>query len=519
MALIASSPTARLRVRTLPRWLASAMVLAACAGFMFFDLKTPPVVLWDESRMAVNALEMHLSGHLRLVTTYGFRPDLWNTKPPLLIWLMDFSMSLFGVSEGSMRLPSMISALATLALVMSFTQRVTHSWLTGALAAVLLTLSVLFFAEHGARTADYEALLCLLTTGYLYVLFFTLHRRRPGASVVLAAGGLIAAAVLTKSVAGLLPGLGVALYLLVVGRWRRPLQSPWYAMAGALVLGVGGVYFLLREHAAPGYLQAFMFNDVSGRFTSALDRHSGPPWYYLKTFFVDGAFSAGMLALAAPLALLSVRGSARLALVFSLCVTAGVLAVLSFSATKLIHYGITTCPWMAIFTAIGAHEGVKALGRANARGQAQMLSPKLACSLLVLVLLVIGARSTYFRMGWLVDHEVYPQALYGELFDALSARGVGSVRVVDGGVVRPGIAADGVARDYAPQLDFYRLLARSRGMDVARIAPAGLEAPGAGVVLASCDPGYTPRLRSRGANLVSVPGCVAVAVKPQATSR
>ena len=510
MALIASSPTARLRVRALPRWLSSALVLAVCAGFMFFDLKTAPVVLWDESRMAVNALEMHLSGHLRLVTTYGFQPDLWNTKPPLLIWLMDLSMSLFGVSEWSMRLLSMISAVATLALVMSFTRRVTRSWPTGALAAVLVTLSVVFFAEHGARTADYEALLCLLTTAYLYVLFFALHRRRPGGGLVLTAGGLIAAAVLTKGVAGLLPGVGVGLYLLVVGRWRRPVQSPWYILAGALVLGVGAAYFLLREHAAPGYLQAVMFNDVSGRFNSALDRHSGPPWYYLKAFFVDGAFSAGLLAAFAPLALLSARGPARPALLFSLCVTAGILAVLSFSATKLIHYGITACPWIAILTAIGAHEGVKALARANARGQVQVLTPKLACSLIVLALVVIGARSAYFRAGWLADHEFYPQAMYGELFDALSAQGVRSVRVVDGGVVRPGIAADGVARDYAPQLDFYRLLANSRGMDVLRIAPASLAVQGRGVVLASCDPSLTLRLQPLGANLVTTPGCVAV---------
>jgi 4-amino-4-deoxy-L-arabinose transferase-like glycosyltransferase len=513
MALVASTPSARLSLGALRRWMASALVLAGCAGFMFFNVRTPPIILWDESRMAVNALEMHLSGHMRLVTTYGFQPDLWNTKPPLLIWLMDMSASLFGVSEWSLRLPSMIAAMGTLALVMSFTRRVTQSFLAGALAAVLLALSVLFFAEHGARTADYEALLCFLTTAYLYVLFFALHRRRPHSGLVMAAGGLIAAAILTKSVAGLLPGVGVGLYLVVVGRWKRPLQSPWYMAAGALALGLGAAYFLLREHAAPGYLKAVMFNDVSGRFTSALDRHSGPPWYYLKDFFVDGAFSAGMLAAAAPLALISARGRERLGLIFSLCVTAGILAVLSVSATKLNHYGITACPFIAIFTAIGAHEGLKALGRANARGQVQVLTPRTAYVLLALVLGVIAARSAYARVSWLAQREVYPQASYGELFSELSARGVRSVRVVEGGVVRPGVAADGVARDYAPQLDFYRLLAESRGMDVVRIAPGALKLQTRGVVLATCDPSYAPQLTATGANLTAIPGCVAVRPK------
>ncbi len=510
MALVASTPSARLRLGALPRWLASALVLAGCAGFMFFDLKTPPIILWDESRMAVNALEMHLSGHLRLVTTYGFQPDLWNTKPPLLIWLMDLSASLFGVSEWSLRLPSMIAALATLGLVMSFTRRVTQSFLSGAWAAVLLAFSVLFFGEHGARTADYEALLCFLTTAYLYLLFFALHRRRPRAGTILAIGGLIAAAILTKSVAGLLPGVGVALYLLVVNRWMRPLQSPWYMAAGALALGTGAAYFLLREHEARGYLKAVMFNDVSGRFSSALDRHSGPPWYYLKGFFLDGAFSAGMLAVAAPLALLGACGRTRLALIYSLCVTTGILAVLSFSATKLNHYGVTACPMIAIFTAIGAHEGLKALKRANAAGRTKVLTPLVGHVLLALAFAVIGVRSVYARVGWLAQREFYPQASYGELFDGLSARGVRSVGVVDGGVVRQGTVADGVARDYAPQLDFYRLLANSHGMDVVRVGPAALLARGAGLVLASCDPGYAARLQAMGANLSSTPGCVAV---------
>ena len=508
MALVASTPSARLRLGAPPRWLSSALVLAGCAGFMFFDLKTAPIVLWDESRIAVNALEMHLSGHLRLVTTYGFQPDLWNSKPPLLIWLMDLSASLLGVSEWSLRLPSMIASMGTLALVLSFTRRVTQSFLAGALAAVLLALSVLFFAEHGARTADYEALLCFVTTAYLYLLFFALHRRKPGAGRVMAAGGLIAAAILTKSVAGLLPGVGVVLYLFVVSRWTRPLQSPWYVAAGALALGTGAAFFLLREHAAPGYLKAMMFNDVSGRFTSALDRHSGPPWYYLKKLFVDGAFSAGMLAVAGPLALVSARGRVRLGLMFGLCVSGGILIVLSFSATKLNHYGATACPFIAISTAIGVHEGLSELRRARSRGRLQILTPTIAYVLLAMLMSLVGIRSAYGRAGW--AREFYPQASYGELFSELSARGVRSVRVVEGGVVRPGVAAGGVARDYAPQLDFYRLLANSRGMDVVRIAPGAFPSQAVGVVLATCDPGYAPRLRAMGANLVTTQGCVAI---------
>ena len=508
MALVASTPSARLRLGAPPRWLSSALVLAGCAGFMFFDLKTAPIVLWDESRIAVNALEMHLSGHLRLVTTYGFQPDLWNTKPPLLIWLMDLSASLFGVSEWSLRLPSMIAAMGTLALVMSFTRRVTHSFLAGTLAAVLLTLSLLFFAEHGARTADYEALLCLLTTAYLYILFFALHRREPPVLLVMTAGALIGLAILTKSVAGLLPGVGVVLYLVVTDRWRRPLQSPSYMAAAALGLGLAAGYFILREQAAPGYIKAVLVNDMSGRFAAALEGHAGPPWYYLQDLFVDASFSAGLLAAAAPLALLRARGTARLGLIYGLCVTGGIVAVLSASATKLNHYAISACPFMAIYTAISLHEGLKALERGRAAGK---LSPLMLRTLHVScigALCLIAVRSGYARYGWLSTHEFYPQALYGELFDELHASRLTSVQVVESGAM-PSREPPEVPQDYAPQLDFYRLLANSRGMEVVRIAPAALSARG-DVVLATCDPDYAPRLKAMGVNLAATPGCVAV---------
>jgi hypothetical protein len=79
---------------------------------MFIDLRPVPIVLWDESRLAVNALEMHLRG-LSLVTTYEFSPDLWNTKPPLLIWLMQPGMAAFGPSEWTVRLPSLAAVTPT----------------------------------------------------------------------------------------------------------------------------------------------------------------------------------------------------------------------------------------------------------------------------------------------------------------------------------------------------------------------------------------------------------------------
>src|ERR1700722_19532584 len=114
----ASRPELSSRVASL----CGVAVLAGLGLFLACDIAGRPIALWDESRLAVNALEMSQRG-FGLVTTYGFQPDLWNTKPPLLIWLEAGSMHLFGASEWALRLPSLLAGLATLVLVLRFSLR------------------------------------------------------------------------------------------------------------------------------------------------------------------------------------------------------------------------------------------------------------------------------------------------------------------------------------------------------------------------------------------------------------
>ena len=101
---------------------------------------------------------------------------------------------------------------------MGFTWRLTHSLVTALLACSLLVTSYGFYGFHAAATGDYDATLCFFSTAYVCMLFFTLHRRRPRPVKVLAAGGLVACAVLTKNIAGLIPGTGVVVYILLMRR-------------------------------------------------------------------------------------------------------------------------------------------------------------------------------------------------------------------------------------------------------------------------------------------------------------
>src|SRR4051812_9188165 len=65
-----------------------------------------------ESRNALNAIEMKENGNY-LVPYYDGKPDMWNTKPPLLLWFQVFFMKTIGVDEIAVRLPSAIAAFFT----------------------------------------------------------------------------------------------------------------------------------------------------------------------------------------------------------------------------------------------------------------------------------------------------------------------------------------------------------------------------------------------------------------------
>ena len=318
---------------------------------MAIDLPVFPINRWDESRLAVNAIEMHATG-LSLVTTYGFRPDLWNTKPPLLIWLMSLCMSAFGTSEGALRIPSALATLGSAAIAMGFTWKLTRTSFAPAAAGVVLLTTRGFVGRHSGQTADYEALLCFFVTAYSCLFFHTLHRRRPKPWQVLLAGALVAGAALTKGVAGLAPGAGLVLYLIVQRRPWRPFQSWSYPVAAVIAAGLVAAFYLGREHAAPGYLRAVATNEL-GRYGVVVENHHTPIWYYPLLIFGAFGFSLGVFALPLLAEVRWVRGRRRAGMVFALCMAFAIMAIYTAGKTRIRWYTDPCHPFLAIGCAIG----------------------------------------------------------------------------------------------------------------------------------------------------------------------
>lgn len=480
-----------------------ATVIATGALLLLLVGRPIPIVIWDEGRVVINAMEMRHSG-LGLVTTYDFHQDLWNTKPPLLIWLMTGSMALLGPTEFALRLPSLLSSLGTVILVMIFLRRITSSVAIAAFGGIALATSVGFFGEHGARTADYDAFLCFLTTSYLMLLFFALHRSPPPRGWLLLTGLIGAGALLTKGLAGGVPIAGVVLYLLLTRRWKRLFETWSYSVAVLLAIAPILVFLALREASAPGYLHAMIYNDVTGRFNEALDDHSGPPWYYLETTFFSGLFSLGGGALLSPLALPIARGRVRLGLVFALCIAFGQIAVVTISGTKLTHYFLSAYPFVAIAAALAVHA---LFVRLRAQGMAGNVSPRLLwiARLVPASLLAFGVmQAVDARQTVLAPREHYPRARYGDILKAFSGERAPAL-VIEQGLKIPDDP------HYAPELRFYMMVAREKGRVVDQTGSiSDISSAAPNTILATCDPSAVPLLRARAnAVIVDQNGCVA----------
>jgi len=314
---------------------------------------TPVLHIWDEARLAVNAAEMLRSGDW-LITRYNGQPDLWNTKPPLLIWLQAASLYLLGYNMWAIRLPSILAALATAWLIYRFGRYTLDSRFAGTFAALILATSPGFNGTHVARFGDYDALLALCLTATA-LSWYQYSQRRHTRQLWLGTFWF-ALALLTKSAAALLLLPAVAVYLLAqpAGRWVFWQGRTYTALAvacGPLVLFYG-----LREAAEPGYLAATWFNDWYGRLSQHIVTVNYPWWIYFQRLLFPGLLTWIPLlpmgiwlgTLAQPAAAPKHR-FAQFASVFVLVF----IVLISVARTRLTWYSAPVYPMAALLCALG----------------------------------------------------------------------------------------------------------------------------------------------------------------------
>lgn len=327
------------------------IVLAALIYFpLFGHLGTLPIRIWDEARNSINAYEMLKNGNF-IVTFYDGAPDMWNTKPPLLIWLQAISMKLFGVNETAIRLPSAFAGLFTCIGLLLFSKKYLKSFWFGAITIFVLITTMGYIDYHSTRTGDYDALLTLFTT-LSGLLFFSYCETKNSKHLYLFFI-FTALAVLTKSITGMLFLPSILIYSLTQKQFLPLLKNKHFyiGILSFLILVVG--YYSLREAYNPGYIAAVQTNELGGRFLEVIENHKHGFWFYYENFLTQHLSYWHLLVPCGIIIgfLIKDKRINRLTL-FSTLMVVTFFLIISSAQTKIEWYSVPLYPFFAILIAV-----------------------------------------------------------------------------------------------------------------------------------------------------------------------
>ncbi|MFW5820452.1 MAG: ArnT family glycosyltransferase [Bacteroidota bacterium] len=87
-----------------------AVILLILAGMLLetWKIGKQPAERWDEARRGINAVSM-MENKDYFHYYYLDRPDTFNTKPPLTVWLIILSFKSFGISNFALRFHSIVA--------------------------------------------------------------------------------------------------------------------------------------------------------------------------------------------------------------------------------------------------------------------------------------------------------------------------------------------------------------------------------------------------------------------------
>ncbi|HOI56444.1 MAG TPA: glycosyltransferase family 39 protein [Phycisphaerae bacterium] len=344
-------PLTPLRCGDTPRrpwlWLAALVVYALLLNLPFLGSGMP--LEHHEALVAERTRGMMEFGH-------GLVPHLYSTgepdfkKPPLPFWIQaGLGRLCGGISEFTLRLPSVLAGVGTMLLVVALVRRMA-AWRPALVAGLVFTASAASMVW--SRKGSVDMLLCLLTTAALVAYWYGLTEPNRRRQVI-----LFAAMWLSLGLGVLAKGpLPLAVWLMaVVGaaladpRARR--VGRMLPIAGPLILAAVVVpwgLYVLKTY--PGAVEQW-YSQSLGRTQGELEGRSHlydylymtpALWLPWPAFVVVGLVTAVRRKTLAP-------GAVAFLLAWGL----GLAALLTFSAEKRIYYVLATAPAMLALAGLG----------------------------------------------------------------------------------------------------------------------------------------------------------------------
>ena len=383
---------------------------------LFLHLDSLPFRLWDESRLASNAYEMHKNGNL-IVTYYDGKPEMWSTKPPLMIWLQLFFIRLIGFSEMAVRLPAAIAGLLTCAVLLIFSRQYFKNFLIGAFACVALVTTNGYVDTHAIRTGDYDGLLALFTTVFSLAAFLYAEKTDKKWVIVFFIGIILA--VYTKSIQPLLFLPGVLIYLVLKKKWNL-LFGRSFLIGGIAALLIIAAYYVTRELMNPGYLMAVWNNELGGRYFNALEENDEGPLYYISRAGYLYPYWIWLLPIGIISGFISRDEKIRNFTLFTFILTSTYFIFITISKTKLYWYSVPLFPLMSLHISILLYQVYNYLNQIKPFSNYRFIPLLIVCLVFIYPYQEI-VRKVYYPMEYDWD-KMYPvsellqEAFHGRAF-------------------------------------------------------------------------------------------------------
>jgi 4-amino-4-deoxy-L-arabinose transferase-like glycosyltransferase len=262
----------------------AGLLLIAC---LFVGLGAIGLVGPDEPRYASIARTMAQTNDWVTPRLWGHP---WFEKPILFYWAAATSFKLFGVNDGTARLPNALAALFG-ALLLALAAWRYWGGRAARLVLVIFPTSVGIFAF--ARAATMDMLLAVAVEATMVAALFALPRKaprtrswrryegtlKPRARLALV-GASIGLGTLAKGpVAIILAGGSVLLWAALTRRWRDALRFLRWEPVGAFAV-VALPWYIACSHANPGFARSFLWHQNVDRFLTPVFEHAQPWWFF-----------------------------------------------------------------------------------------------------------------------------------------------------------------------------------------------------------------------------------------------
>jgi 4-amino-4-deoxy-L-arabinose transferase-like glycosyltransferase len=315
--------------------------LFALASFSF---KMGSYPLTDHDEALYSQVARELLGHKDWWTLY-YHNQPWFIHAPLGMWAQAVIFKLFGSSELTARLHSVIFATALVILTAAF-GRFIFGKKAGFTAGLVLVTAPLYFAIARMALLDMPLVFFMTLAIFMFLLAWRKQDSRYYIGFWLAAGF----ATLDKGLWGLaLPSAIVLLYA-ITDKERKRLLDPWLYVSMLAWFAVVSPWFIIETHRhGKDFLEPMLITNTVARLNTAVCNHTGP-WYYYLPILLVGLFPWIILW---PQAFFKNRGdNSRLLLIWILVP----LILHSSATTKLPNYMMPLFPAFAMLLGVCAAE-------------------------------------------------------------------------------------------------------------------------------------------------------------------